>query len=247
VEFVPLPASGRAFSTERRVRLGDVSPAGRLRLDATARYLQDLANDDARDSGLPGFMNWVVRRTAIDVVHPCQFLEVLSLTTWASGAGSHWAERRYSIAGADGGAIEAATIWVYIDAVSGRPTRLPDEFTAVYGESMQGRTVSARLRHDKVPSSPSQSPEPWPLRFTDFDSLGHVNNAIAWSVVEELLSTRRELRAGRFAAEVEYGDGIEPGASVSVVTEEIHRGLHAWVVDGARTHLSVRVRSHLHD
>ena len=187
-------------------------------------------------------MSWVVRRSAIDVVQPCQFLEVLSLTTWCSGVGSHWAERRYSITGDHGGSIEAVTIWVFIDAVSGRPTRLPDEFTGVYGESAHGRTVSAKLRHDKVPTGSTVTPTAWPLRFTDFDALGHVNNAIAWSVVEELLSTRRELRAGRFSAEVEYGDGIEPGASVGVLTEEIHRGLHAWVVDGARTHLSVRVR-----
>ncbi|MFM2113860.1 MAG: hypothetical protein RL643_818, partial [Actinomycetota bacterium] len=31
------------------MRLGDVTPKGRLRLDATARYLQDIATDDALD------------------------------------------------------------------------------------------------------------------------------------------------------------------------------------------------------
>ena len=43
------PERGRVFAVGRRVRLGDVSPKGRLRLDATARYLQDIANDDAVD------------------------------------------------------------------------------------------------------------------------------------------------------------------------------------------------------
>ena len=41
------------YQASRRVRLGDASPRGRLRLDACARYLQDIANDDSRDAGSP--------------------------------------------------------------------------------------------------------------------------------------------------------------------------------------------------
>src|SRR3546814_5593560 len=47
-ELVPRPPRGRVFEGARRVRLGDVSPAGRLRLDAATRYLQDLSADDTR-------------------------------------------------------------------------------------------------------------------------------------------------------------------------------------------------------
>ncbi|MFM9132658.1 MAG: hypothetical protein ACKORY_08070, partial [Actinomycetota bacterium] len=42
--------TGRTFTARRRVRLGDATPKGRLRLDATARYLQDVSNDDTRDA-----------------------------------------------------------------------------------------------------------------------------------------------------------------------------------------------------
>ena len=48
-ELHPHTATGRRFTTTRSVRLGDVDPAGLLRLDATARYLQDVATDDADD------------------------------------------------------------------------------------------------------------------------------------------------------------------------------------------------------
>ena len=65
--MVPLPDVGRRFSPCRRVRLGDASPGGRLRLDAVARYLQDVANDDAEDAGLANPASWVVRRTTIEV------------------------------------------------------------------------------------------------------------------------------------------------------------------------------------
>ena len=36
------------------MRLADVTPGGRLRLDALARYLQDVAGDDVDDAGITG-------------------------------------------------------------------------------------------------------------------------------------------------------------------------------------------------
>src|SRR5215217_7895312 len=57
--LVPVPERGRTFTASRLTRLGDVSPGGRLRFDAIARYLQDVANDDAVDAALEGAMAWV--------------------------------------------------------------------------------------------------------------------------------------------------------------------------------------------
>ncbi len=48
--MIPRPTIGRTFTGTARVRLGDVTPKGRMRLDAVARYLQDVANDDAVDA-----------------------------------------------------------------------------------------------------------------------------------------------------------------------------------------------------
>jgi acyl-ACP thioesterase len=66
-DLVPLPAHGRRFSADRPVRLGDVSPRGRLRLDAVVRYLQDTSSDDTADSALEDADGWVVRRTVVEV------------------------------------------------------------------------------------------------------------------------------------------------------------------------------------
>ena len=113
------------FEGARRVRLADVSPAGRLRLDAAARFLQDLSADDTADAALPDAEAWVVRKTVIEVAAFPRYLEPLELATWCSGTGSHWAERRISIRGERGGAIEAATTWVHIDLASGPPVADP--------------------------------------------------------------------------------------------------------------------------
>jgi acyl-ACP thioesterase len=231
-ELVPRPAAGRVFEGTRRVRLADVSPAGRLRLDAAARFLQDLSSDDTADAALPDAAAWVVRKTVIEVTAFPRYLEALALATWCSGTGSHWAERRISMAGALGAAVEAATTWVHVDLASGRPARVPAGFDDVYGEAHGGRRVKARLDHPDLPPDPLEG-FAWPLRFADFDVLDHVNNAACWQVVEEALSVHRDLRAP-LRAEVQHRTAIERGADVQVRVQRAGSALRLWALaDGA--------------
>ena len=231
-ELVPRPAAGRAFTGERRVRLADVSPAGRLRLDAAARFLQDLSADDTADAALPDAEAWVVRKTVIEVATFPRYLESLELVTWCSGTGSHWAERRISISGERGGAVEAATTWVHIDLATGRPSRIPAGFDDLYGQAHGGRKVEARLDHADPPDAAREA-FAWPLRFSDFDVLDHVNNAACWQIVEEALAGHRDLRAP-LVAEVQHRTAIERGADVRVTSDRTQEGLHLWVTaDGS--------------
>jgi len=242
-ELIGRPTVGRVFEDTRRVRLADVSPAGRLRLDAIARYLQDLSADDTAAAALPDAEAWVVRQTVIEVRSFPRYLEPLALATWCSGTGSHWAERRISIHGEAGGAVEAATTWVHVDAASGRPSRIPAGFHEIYGEATGGRRVKARLDHPDLPGGEELGRFAWPLRFTDFDVLGHVNNAACWQVVEETLAGRRHLR-DPLRAEVQHRTAIERGAAVEVVEADAADGLGLWVLaDGlvAATAQAVRL------
>src|SRR5262245_17888858 len=83
---IPVPDRGRTLSATRRIRLADMDAQGRLRLDAVARFLQDIAIDDVQETGwgMPEHL-WYVRRIRIDVLNP--FLEdrEVDLTTWCSG------------------------------------------------------------------------------------------------------------------------------------------------------------------
>lgn len=224
-DLVPLPATGRRFTHSRRVRLGDVTPTGRLRLDALARYLQDLAYDDGADAAVEGIERWVLRRMVLDVHALPRFTDLISLTTWASGVGPRWAERRTSVPGC----VEAAAIWVCVDE-RGRPARLQDAFFEHWGEAAGARKVTARLSHPDPPDDARSIP--WTLRTTDFDVLGHVNNAAYWEAVEELLP----VGTGRW--EIEFRDEIAPGAQPSVVVD----GTALWWTSGTRVHASVRAR-----
>ena len=236
--LLPIPEVGRTFVTERRVRLGDASPGGRLRLDAAARYLQDIARDDAVDGGLDGEMGWVVRRTTIEVGRPPVFGELVRLTTFCSGFGGRWAERRTVIEGDADGRIEAVALWVHLDAASGRPLKLTPRFHEVYGEAARGRKVGARLHHPDPP--PGLEQRGWPLRFCDFDVLAHVNNAVYWSVVEEELAERGLKTPLR--AEVEHRSAIERGHEVAVSSTDLDEGaVGVWLNAGGEVRASARI------
>jgi len=228
--LISRPASGRTFTGTTRVRLGDVSPKGRLRLDAVARYLQDVANDDVVDAIGEEAAAWVVRRTQMHVERFPVFREDLRLTTWASGTGGRWAERRTSVEGDRGGSIEAVALWVHVDAVTGRPKRLASSFFDTYGDAAGGRTVHPRLSHGGPPDG--RGGEPWALRFSDFDVLGHVNNAVYWAVVEECL----DLRAPTTVT-VEYRGGVDRGQHAEIVLN----GHELWLLADGEVAASGRI------
>lgn len=232
--LVPAPAEGRIYEASRRVRLGDASPGGRLRLDACARYLQDIANDDSRDAGSPNPTAWVARRTVVSVEHFPEYLDLLALRTWCGGLGSRWAERRYSVAGDDGsgGCIEAATLWVHIDMMTMKPIAVPADFAEQFGAAAGGRTVSARLRLPTSVPTELTAQSAWPLRFADFDVLGHVNNCVYWAIVEEQLARLRDVRAP-LTVTLEHHDAIDPGAVVQLSVVDTDTGFDLWITTTA--------------
>lgn len=225
--MVPAPTSGRIFTGERRVRLGDVDPTGRLRFDALTRYTQDVSNDDTRDAGLADDLAFVVRTTTVDVYQEGVFGEDLTISTFCGRLGKRWAERRLMVSGSEGARYEVATLWVHIDTVSGRPLALSDDFLHHYGEAAEGRTVSAK---QTVPKSNTLDVEvargPWPLRAVDFDTFAHMNNAAYWAVVEEDLREHPVALPSRTT--IEYGAGIGPDDEVTVASANAAGERYLW-------------------
>jgi acyl-ACP thioesterase len=205
-----------AFCRPRRVYLGDTTIDAQLRLDAVARYLQDVAADHAAAAKLPAGHAWILRRAELEIMRNPQLYEDVELCTFCSGVGRSWAERTTVIAARRGddrrsACIEAKAIWVYVRLADGTPQPLPAEFFAVYGEDVREHRVSARLRHGAPGADATRSN--WPLRATDFDALGHVNNAAYWEAIENALDGPRPSRA-----EIEFRAGIDPGEQPQLVT-----------------------------
>src|SRR5438445_2370102 len=99
-EIVAEPGAGRVYEEMLRPGIADVTGTGRARLDAIARWLQDVAYRDLIDAGFDGAGVWIVRRMRVRVGRFPRFGDELVLRTFCSGTGRFSAERRTSISGA---------------------------------------------------------------------------------------------------------------------------------------------------
>jgi acyl-ACP thioesterase len=224
-ELVAPGGRGRVFSQEVSPGFADSAPSGRVRLDAIARWLQDVAYADVADAGLEQAAVWVVRRTRIAVGDFPRFGERFGLATFCSGLGRMWAERRTTVTRLrdSRACVEAVSLWIHLDPASWRPTPFSAAELAAYGDAARGRRVPARLRHP-APSLADGSAS-WAFRATECDLAGHVNNAAYWQPLEEELLSGSDPE--RIDAEIEYRTPAQPGP-VRVARD----GARRWIVDG---------------
>jgi acyl-ACP thioesterase len=210
---------GRAFEQSMRPGIADGNAAGRCRLAAIARWLQDVAYADLIDAGFEGRGAWIVRRTRIRVEAFPRFGEDLTLRTFCSGIGRFSAERRTSIGGGSAN-VETVSLWVCLDPERGRPMRFPPDFIAAYEESAAGRDANVRLRHGDPPEDADRSP--WHFRASEMDPAGHINNSHYWVPLEEDLASGPEPES--IDVEIEYRDPAIAGDAVL-----LRQGKSMWV------------------
>jgi len=187
---------------------------GRLRLDAIARYLQDAATDDVEETGwgAPAHL-WVLRSIRIEVVAPCLDDQCVEISTWGSGFSALAAGRRWSLEGDRSGRVEVDSVWIHLGP-DARPARIGVGFDA-YAEAAGGKVASTRLL---LQAPPEDAPRmAWPLRTTDVDVLGHVNNAAYWKAVEHQLHGREPDLRAPVRARLDYRHPLDLGENVELV------------------------------
>jgi acyl-ACP thioesterase len=168
-----------------------------------------------------------VRSIRIDVLAPPLEDDRVALTTWSSGRAAVAASRRLSLEGDAGGRVELDSTWIHLGS-DGRPARL-DDF-GPYAESTHGRQSSTRL---ELPEPTVAAAIPWPLRATDADLLGHVNNAAYWHAVEHCLAAAELSTHTPFRARLDHRHPLDLGDEVELAVDERAGRLGVgFVVDG---------------
>ncbi|MFZ0387312.1 MAG: acyl-ACP thioesterase domain-containing protein [Solirubrobacteraceae bacterium] len=227
--ILPRPDGVRAFDGPGSAGIADCTPSGRVRLDALARWLQDIAYADVLDAGLESVAVWVVRRTRIRVNRWPRFAERFELTTFCSGLGRMWAERRTDVvrSGAEAPDVEAVSLWVHLHPERRLPFPLTETEVSAYSGPEAQRRVTARLRHPLPPASCGVGSE-WRFRATESDLADHINNAAYWQPLEEEL-LQRDAEPGPVDIELEYRAPAQPG-----VKRWLAEGEARWIVGGGQ-------------
>lgn len=111
-----------------------VDANGHVNNVAYIQWMQDAAVHHAHASGctqasLSLGATWVVRTHHVDYLRPSFAGDSITVVTWVANFRKVLSLRKYRIirAGDEVVVAEAETTWVFVDAKSGRPRKIPDE------------------------------------------------------------------------------------------------------------------------
>ena len=111
---------------------GDIDDLGHVNNIVYLRWVQEAATAHWRAAAPPEAVDavaWVVRRHEIDYRHPAMPGDRIVVRTWIGAAEGLTFERLTAILRASDRRVlaEGRTLWIPVDARSGRPTRVSEE------------------------------------------------------------------------------------------------------------------------
>lgn len=233
------------FEATYRVRACDAGADNRVRLDAMARYLQDIAADMIEDSAFAeSDPFWILRRTVMDVHRPLSLPGDVHVSRWCNAISTRWVTMRQTIIGApetspanpeprEPGLVETESFCIKVTP-DGQVGRISEAAL----ESLGAGATETRLRWRAM--NPATPPEgragtPFAPRSSDIDVFGHVNNTIYWHIVEDALGEHEDLIAAPHRAVVEHLRPVPPATTVSVVADRDGDRLALWILLGDGT------------
>jgi acyl-ACP thioesterase len=222
-ELMPVPdGHPDVFDREWPLRVADIDRDGRLRLDAAARHIVDVGQDQLREMGYEETHPlWIVRRTMIDLIRPIEFGDMLRMRRWCSGTSNRWCEMRVRIDGRKGGLMESEGFWINFNRDTQTPARIADDFL----EGLRRTTDVDRLRWKaylgaggRALRDGAEEIHEFPIRFTDIDFFDHMNNSVYWSVVEDYLSSYPEMLKAPLRVTIEHDAAAALGDKLEIIS-----------------------------
>lgn len=164
---------------------GRVHPSTYLRVLAQAAVEASTAAGYDADWYAAAGCLWLVRRSTFDVTRPARAEEPLEIRTWVEDFRRVRSHRRYELRVHGETRLTARTDWVYVDAASGRPRRVPAEIEQALGHAGVAGAEREPWQSPPPPATPARSVHR--VRVSDLDGLAHVNNAAYLDVLVQAM------------------------------------------------------------
>lgn len=241
------------FTYRFRIRYDELDSFGHLNNAVCLKYMQEAAIQASTEAGY-GFRwyeergtGWVMRRLEIRYHLQVLYGDELQVTTWLSYCGRVDCFREYDVRRSGDGArvARARAQWVYVDTKTGRPARLPEEFTGDFSptggeaEDLGIRTYKSRKVENSYRYRSARRVQTYEL-----DPMGRVHHAVFLNWIEQAYYDAiraaghplEQLRAGDWAVfqgghDIEYFVPARDNDAVEIVSWicEIGKVRGAWI------------------
>lgn len=186
---MPPPVYTRVF----RVRYYECDAYGHVNNVNYLRYMQEAAFDASAAAGYDFARyqalgrRWLTRRTDIEYLRPLHYGDSVEVRTWVMDFHRVRSRRAYEMRALASGELvaRAVTDWVYVNAATGRPVRVPPEMAAAFlGDDPPAEIPARQPFPEPAPAPPGLFRIRRRVSWTDIDTAQHVNNIMYMVYVE---------------------------------------------------------------
>jgi acyl-CoA thioester hydrolase len=182
------------FQRTFRVRYYECDPYGHVNNANYLRYATQAAVEASADAGYDsaqyaalGTM-WFIREAGLQFLRPARSGEVLNAKTWVSDFRRVRSRRECELTLAGTGEVAATiyTDWVYLDAQTQQPARIPGQLIA----ALHPEGAPPAPKRDPFPEPPPPPPGAFTtqrrVRWHHLDTAGHMNSAAYLTLTEDV-------------------------------------------------------------
>lgn len=180
----------RVFSEKHKILADDVNMLREMRTSVFMRMLQEasIAHTEAlgagRDKTLDRGALWVIVRVRAEISRMPEYDEKVVFSSWPGKTMHVLFPRYYELASADGEVlVRASALWMLMNEKS-RKMAFPEEYGVRLPAVHTGRELALPAG---VPAANGEKTFVHPVRFSDVDINGHMNNSKYFDAIEDAL------------------------------------------------------------
>ena len=229
--------------TTRRIGFFEVNANLFVRLRSLLNCMQKAAAIHSQQAGYETHVlmekqrAWVLHRIAVEVHRPPACGDEIEIVTWHKGSRGFRSYRDFEVYRDGEKLVSAASLWLFIDPARKKILRPPQNVGDCYGVEPWDALETDINKWKSPPPFEPEAAVRIAVRASDYDPLGHVNNALYFDYLETLIERGLGRQANLRRIIVQFNREISTEVSeVRVGLKKAHPGLIFSVDSAAGTH-----------